>query len=143
MKKVIALFILLGVGLLSSSCDLNDDAPNFHFTTLSVVEANVPESFELNQTYDIEVTYLRPDGCTFFEGFDVAKTGETDRDIVVIGSVLSDGDTACTQAVEEVVAILKFNVIFTGEYNFRFYAGTNANEDAVYLEYTIPVVPTN
>ncbi|WP_396591130.1 hypothetical protein [Allomuricauda sp. R78024] len=140
MKKGIVLFILFGISLLVTSCDLDDDGQNFHFTTLAGVEANFPDSFELNETYDIEVTYLRPNGCTFFEGFDVAKTGETDRDIVVIGSVFTDNDTACTEAVEEVVATLKFNVIFTGEYHFRLYTGIDENEDAVYVEYTVPVV---
>ncbi|WP_243414803.1 hypothetical protein [Flagellimonas aquimarina] len=145
MKKGIVLFILFGISLLIASCNLDDDQQNFHFATLSGVEANFPDSFELNKTYDIQVTYLRPNGCTFFEGFDVVKTGETDRDIVVIGSVFTDNNTACTQAVEEVVATLKFNVIFTGEYHFRLYTGTDENEDAAYIEYTVPVVtvPTN
>ncbi len=138
MKKVIVLFALFGVCALFSSCDLDDDGQNFQFKTLKVVDAKVPEFFELNQTYDIEVTYIRPNGCTFFEGFDVTRTAETNRDIVAIGSELT-GDTACTQALEEVVAILKFNVLFTGEYNFRFYAGTDSNDEATYLEYTIPV----
>ncbi|MBS9461200.1 hypothetical protein KIM67_02165 [Flagellimonas sp. 389] len=138
MKKGIVLFLLLGVFTFFISCDLDDDTPNFHFTTLTVLEANVPESFELNRTYDIEVTYLRPDSCTFFEGYDVVKTAQTERNIAMIGTVLTD-ETACAQAVEEVEAIFRFNVIFTGEYTFRFYAGTNDNDEAVYLEYIIPV----
>lgn len=144
MKKVIALFVILGALMTFNSCDLDDDQPNFHFTTLSVVEAQVPDSFVLNEVYDIEVTYIRPDECTFFEGFDVAKTGETDRDVVVIGSVLTD-QQFCAQVIEEVTATFQFNVIFTGEYRFRFYAGQDENDSAVYLEYTVPVEvpPTN
>ncbi len=138
MKKVIVPFVLLMVVLSLSSCDL-DDGQNFQFTTLKVVEADLPESFELNETYDIEVTYQRPNGCTFFEGFDVTKTAETDRDVVVIGTEIVDGDTACTQAIEEVNAVLRFNVIFSGEYHFRFYAGNNGENDPLYIEYTVPV----
>lgn len=139
MKKVIVPIIVFMACSLFSSCELDSDSPNFYFTTLEVVEASLPASFELNQTYDIEVTYARPNGCTFFEGFDVSKTAETDRDVVVIGSVLTDQDAVCTQAIEEVTAILPFKVIFTGEYHFRFYAGQDESDNAIYLEYTVPV----
>ncbi|KQC30550.1 hypothetical protein [Flagellimonas eckloniae] len=138
MKKVILVFILFGACSLFTSCNLDDDGQNFHFTTLDIIEATVPESFDLNETYTIEVTYLRPNSCTFFEGFDFSKPAETDRDIVAIGSVLTD-DTACTQATEEVVATFEFNVIFTEDYHFRFFSGMDENDDATYIEYTIPV----
>lgn len=138
MKKLIALFAVIAMGSTLSSCDL-DDGQNFQFTTLRVVEAQMPEFFELNEIYDIEVTYQRPNGCTFFEGFDVVKTGDTDRDVVVVGTEIVDGDIACTQAVEEVTAILQFNVIFTGEYHFRFYSGNDNEDNATYIEYTVPV----
>ena len=139
MKKVV-LGCLFCVLLFSfSSCDLNDDTQNFHFTTLSVVEASLPESFQLNETYTIDVTYLRPDSCTFFEGFDVAIPSETRRNVTVIGSVFTD-DNACTQLAEEVVASFEFNVIFTGTYTFRFYTGQDDSGNATFIEYTVPVV---
>lgn len=146
MKKMIVPIFLFVACSWFSSCSLDDESPNFYFTALNVVEADVPESFEFGQTYDINVTYLRPNGCTYFEGFDVTKPAETTRDIVVIGSVLTDNDVACTQAVEEVVATLKFNVIYTSDYTFRFFAGKDGNGNDTYVEYTVPVVsadPTN
>lgn len=141
MKKVLVPLFLFVACSWFSSCDLDDDSPNFYFAALNAVEADVPESFEFGETYDIEVTYERPNGCTFFEGFDVTKTDQTDRDVVVIGSVLTDEERACTQEVTEVVALLKFHVIYTGEYHFRFYAGEDENNDPIYLEYTVPVNP--
>lgn len=138
MKKAIIIFALFGLCSLFYSCDLDDDTQNFHFTTLSVVEVNLPESFKVNTTYDFEVTYVRPDSCTFFEGFDVTKTAETDRDVLVIGSVITD-DVACAQAVEEVVAIFEFTVLFTEDYHFRFYSGQDSEGNPTYLEYTVPV----
>lgn len=145
MKKGFLPIVIVVVCFLFNSCDLDDDAPNFHFTTLNVAEVAFPETFEVDQTYDIEVTYVRPDGCTFFEGFEVTKTGDTDRDVVAIGTVLTNEDAVCTQALEQVVAIFRFNVIFTGEYHFRFYSGTDENDNPIYLEYTVPVeeAPSN
>ncbi len=143
MKKAIVLVILFGVAALFNACEI-DDGQNFRFTTLAIVDADVPDFFELNETYNIEVTYVRPDECTFFEGFDVAKTAETDRDVAVIGSVLTD-EIACAQVVQEVTATLQFVVLYTGEYHFRFYSGQDQNDNSMFLEFTVPVVevPTN
>ena len=59
----------------------------------------------------------------------------------------TDEDRACTEAVEEVVATLKFNVIYTKDYTFRFYAGDDGEGNAKFLEYTVPIAeesePTN
>ncbi len=139
MKKVVLGCLLCFLCVTLNSCDLDDDGQNFHFTTLSVVEASLPESFQLNGTYQIEVTYLRPDSCTFFEGFDVAKPAETERDVTVIGSVFTD-DEACAQLTEEVTANFEFNVIFTGTYLFRFYTGLDDSGNATFMEYSVPVV---
>ncbi|MEM9363235.1 MAG: hypothetical protein AAGA43_11395 [Bacteroidota bacterium] len=139
MKKVVLGCLLWVLGITFTSCDLNDDSQNFHFTTLSVIEASLPESFQLNQTYDIAVTYLRPDSCTFFEGFDVGIVTETERNVSVIGSVITDDET-CAQLAEEVIASFQFNVIFTGTYTFRFYTGQDEAGDAIFIEYTVPVV---
>ena len=57
-------FMLIVACSLFISCEVDDDSPNFYFTALTAVEAEVPESFEVGKTYDIEVTYLRPNGCT-------------------------------------------------------------------------------
>ncbi|MCL6266694.1 hypothetical protein [Flagellimonas myxillae] len=138
MKKAIMLIMLFGTVLLFNACNL-DDGQNFRFTTLSIVDAQVPEFFELNQRYSIEVTYIRPDACTFFEGFDVARTAQTDRDVVVIGSVLTD-DTACAQLAEEVKASFDFNVLYSGEYHFRFYTGQDEEDNSEFLEFIIPVM---
>ncbi|MBO0320924.1 hypothetical protein J0X14_01335 [Muricauda sp. CAU 1633] len=138
-RKLLMPLVFLVACLWFSSCDLDDDTPNFYFTSLDVVDVDMPESFELNETYDIDVTYVRLDGCTYFEGFDVVKTGETDREVLVVGSRLTDENIGCTQVVEEVVATMQFHVIFTGEYHFRFYAGQDDNDNAIYLEYDVPV----
>jgi|SRR5690606_2895275 len=141
MKKVLMPLVLLVACSWLGSCDLDDDTPNFYFTALKTVDVDIPEAFVFGETYDIDVTYQRPDGCTFFEGFDVTKTAQTDRDVVVVGSVLTDEDRACTQAITEVVATMQFRVIYTGEYHFRFYAGQDEEENDLYLEFTVPVDP--
>jgi len=143
MKKVLMPLFLFVACSWFISCDLDDDSPNFYFSALKTVAVEMPETFVLGETYEIPVTYQRPNGCTFFEGFDVTKTAQTDRDVVVVGSVLTDEDRQCTQAVTEVEATLQFRVIYTGEYHFRFYAGKDTEENDTYLEFTVPVAATD
>ncbi|QLG45315.1 hypothetical protein [Costertonia aggregata] len=128
------------LALFLSSCDLDDDTVNFHFTSLQAVSANVPDSFDLNETYEIEVTYLRPDECTFFEGFDVNRTETTTRNVVVIGSVLTDQDE-CAEVSQEITASFRFQVIYPETYLFRFWTGTDENGEERYLEIEVPVNP--
>ena len=137
MRRIIFLVVLALLLPFANSCSI-DDGENFQFVTLQIVDAELPEFFEPNQTYEIRVTYIRPDGCTFFQGFDVTKRGQTDRDVVAIGGVL-DNDTACTQAIEEVEASFQFMVLYDQEYHFRFYAGDDTNGQPEYLEFTVPI----
>jgi len=118
------------------SCS-NDDEPNFHFAALKAINAEVPESFELNERYQITVTYERPDSCTFFEGFDVKSPDTTVREVVVIGSVFTD--RACTTAIEEVEVTFDFIVIHDQTYIFRFYEGQDEDGAHQFFEIEVPV----
>lgn len=126
------------IALVLGGCSLNDDDVNFHFTALEITDFDVPESFDFNETYTISVTYLKPDACTFYEGFDVRKEALTVRNVVAVGSVRTD-DQACTQAVIEETASFNFSVIYTDPYTFKFYTGENSDGQPEYLEVLVPV----
>ncbi|WP_405384931.1 hypothetical protein [Maribacter sp. LLG6340-A2] len=133
-------FILLAAlfALVSNGCSLDDDAPNFHFTALQIVDAELPESFDFNRTYEIKVDYVKPDGCTNYEGFDVVKDSLTVRSVVAIGSVRLDVDD-CTQEAIEQTASFNFKVIYNEPYKFKFYTGDNSEGEAEYFEVVVPV----
>lgn len=134
MKKIFALFLLIAI---ASSCSLDDDA-NFHFEAVPATNATLPESFELNETYEIKVNYVRPNNCYFFEGFDYLRTDENERTVTLITSVFDD--RGCTEASQEVEVSFDFIVLNTGTYTFRFWRGTDANGDPDYLIVEVPVV---
>ncbi|NNF18227.1 MAG: hypothetical protein HKN61_00515 [Flavobacteriaceae bacterium] len=120
-----------------SSCDISDDRANFHFISLNILEAELPESFNLNETYEIKVTYLRPNGCSIFEGFDIRKDDLTTRTVVAVGSEFED--QGCTQATEEVQTFFNFICLYDETYTFRFYAGEEEDGTPIFLEYEVPV----
>ncbi|WP_350289450.1 hypothetical protein [uncultured Croceitalea sp.] len=137
MKKAILILCSISVLLSISSCSLDTAQENFQFTVLPVVSADFPEAFEHNGVYEIEVVLSRNSGCVFFENFDVSASALTTREISAIGTVFTD--RPCTQAVEEITATFSFRVDYTEPYLFRFYTGMDESDNAIYLEYEVPV----
>ena len=138
MRKLFFICIAFGLLLQGISCSLNDDSPNFHFTPLQITNAEVPESFELNETYQVSVNYIIPDGCTFFSGFDVSKVDTTVRNVAVFGMVQTD-EEACITLAEEAQASFDFICLYDEPYTFRFWQGENADGEQEYLEIVVPV----
>ncbi|MGB2759060.1 MAG: hypothetical protein WBC58_03805 [Maribacter stanieri] len=135
-NKLILLTMI--VVFICNGCSIDDDDANFHFTALEIVDAEVPESFDLNKTYKISVNYLKPDTCTYYEGFDVVKDSLTVRSIVAVGATRTDIDNCMEESVQE-TASFNFQVIYTDPYTFKFYIGDNTEGEAQYMEIVVPV----
>lgn len=136
LKKSIPLllcFLVLGM----TSCKLEDDGVNFRFVALQIVSADLPESFTLNETYEIKVRYLRPSACVYFEGFDITSEDTTTRNVVAIGTDFYE--QTCTQAVEELEATFNFICLYEQTYLFKFWTGEDENGNQQYLEIEVPV----
>lgn len=134
-KKV---WVLLGVCLLIfSSCSIGEDPPNFTFVPLRTESAEFPPSFRFGETYNIPVTFALPDGCHFFEGFDIAAEDTYTRIIIPVGSRVENTQTACTQAVQIRTVSFEFSVYYTETYTFKFWTGEDSSGNATYLEYEV------
>ncbi|MEO1009806.1 MAG: hypothetical protein AAFX53_00780 [Bacteroidota bacterium] len=138
MKRLFIILCSFGAFMCLNSCDLDDNGPNFHFTSLQIVSADLPESFELNETYEIQVRYVIPDGCTIFEGFDVSRQDTTVRNVVAVGARRTDAE-ACTQAIEELEATFNFVVLYNETYVFRFWQGSSVDGEDEFFEVEVPV----
>ena len=135
MKRLLkGLPILLGM-LLYAGCDVSDDGAKYYFVPLQITAVDVPESFQLNETYEIGVTYLRPNGCTGFQGFDVISQDSADyviRRVVAIGAEFQDA--SCPEVNEELQASFQFICLYSKPYLFRFYTGDDEAGAPQYLE---------
>ena len=138
MKKIFLYLIATCAILSMGSCSLDDDSANFEFEYLEILEAEVPQSFDLNEVYEIKVTYLRPNDCTYFEGFDVIKEEETTRQVAVIGSTLTE-QKDCAEIAQQVEATFDFKVIYTKDYLFKFYTGEDEEGNPQFIEIEVPV----
>ena len=134
--KVLKALLLL---LVLNACDIGDDEVNYHFVTLQITDVSMPETFNLNETYEIGVTVLVPNGCTEFEGFDITSQGTTVRTVVAIGTQWDD--VACTEVISEIETTFDFVCIYPETYLFRFWTGENEQGVPQYLEIEVPVTP--
>jgi len=141
MKKALLLFLCCA-SLAINSCSLDDGEEKFHFVALQITAAELPESFSLNQTYQIMVTYAMPNGCTSFEGFDITES-DTEynevRNVVAIGAERENQQ--CTQEVQEVETTFSFLCLYSKTYVFRFWTGEDENGEAQFFEVEVPVTP--
>lgn len=138
MKKTF-LFILSCIAFFNTSCSLNDDGDKFHFVPLQIIDAEFPESFTLNETYQITITYIIPNNCVDFEGFDVSNLDTTSRNIVAIGSELDD--EVCNLIALEAENSFDFTCLYEGTYYFRLWTGEDENGEQQYIEFEVPVIP--
>jgi hypothetical protein len=125
--------------LVLNACDIGDDEVNYHFVTLQITDVSMPETFSLNETYEIGVTVLVPNGCTEFEGFNITSEGTTVRTVVAIGT--QRDDVLCTQVVSEIEATFDFICLYPETYLFRFWTGEDEQGLSQYLEIEVPVAP--
>jgi len=138
MKRILYVLALVSALFTFNACSL-DDAGNVKYVPLTVVSADVPESFELGQVYEITVTYLNPNNCTSFEGFDIHRHELTTREVYPIGVEVIDSDTACQETTTELERSFNFEVIYNEDYLFQFWTGTDANGNDEYIEVSVPV----
>ena len=136
MKRMLLVMVLVLTGLFLGSCN-NDNGATIEFHALQITDAELPESFALNTTYEINVTYVRPDGCTYFEGFDVAQRDSTIREVVAIGSTYINQQ--CTQEIAELEESFLFRVVHDQTYLFRFWQGQDEDGEPIFLEMQVPV----
>lgn len=137
MKKVFTIALVLACSIFFSNCDL-DDKDNFYFVNLEITDADVPDFFVLHQSHNIEVSFSRPDNCTYFQGFDAFSDENGVTTVVAIGSVLTEED--CNPTEESLTGILTITPQVAEFYTLRFYAGTDADGNPQYLEHQVPVV---
>ncbi len=136
MKKIIFLITVVFCSL-QYSCSPAEDDVNFHFSSLQVESVELPEDFNFGEVYEIKVTFIRPNSCTYFKGFDIYDTATTERNVVVVGSVLDD--VICTEKIEMVESSFNFEVIYTKDYLFRFWTGKDEGGNDEFLEIAVPI----
>ncbi|SFZ90031.1 hypothetical protein SAMN05428642_101702 [Flaviramulus basaltis] len=134
MKKFIV-FCLTLVGL--ASCSINEDSPKYTSEALPVESVDIPDEFELGETYPITIYYFRPTTCHNFKEFYYYKENN-ERTVAPINYVFESNN--CQPLEDELVeATFNFTVTSNGSYIFKFWQGEDTEGESQYLIIEVPV----
>lgn len=143
MRKLAFLFVTM---LLFASCSIEDDGPQIQYEFAEVLSADLPETFEIGKTYQIEVTYLLPSACHAPAGLEGKRggiSGEERRDIYIAG--VASYDAALTQCdeeeeEEEMIEEGTFSLTIDEDEPYTFYLWVGVDNQGA-SEYTVIEVP--
>jgi hypothetical protein len=135
MKRLVVFCLTL---MLFASCSVDDDSTSFSFEVLPVESVDIPDEFELGETYPITVSYLRPSTCHGFKEFYYLKENN-ERTVAPITYVFDNNDC---ETLEDKLVEATFNFIVTsnGSYIFKFWQGEGTDGETQYLIIEVPVI---
>ena len=129
MKKII-IALALSFGILSCSVEEGD---SYSLVVLPVAKVEMETAFAKDSTTTIDVKYLRPSKCYFFEDFYYQKQ-DLNRVVAIYNAKLNRDDCQVVQN-DSVTVPLKFRPTELGTYTFKFWKGTNAQGVDEFYEY--------
>lgn len=120
------------------SCSVDDDSIDYNFEFIPIEEVGIPESFNLGETYQIDLTYYRPTTCHAFHDF-YYVANENQRTVAIINIVYDNSN--CEPLEDELMDVsFDFKAIYNQTYMFKFWQGEDDNGDDIYLIYEVPVI---
>lgn len=123
-----------------TSCSIDDSSSDsFYLEVLPVESVEMPEYFVHGETYEILVTYTKPNSCYYFNDFIYEIDGH-ERTIAVVNTVYSDNLTNCDGEPEQVSVNFDFTVTGYETYVFKFYQGEDENGEDQYYLVEMPVM---
>ncbi|WP_194768249.1 hypothetical protein [Tamlana sp. I1] len=137
MKRLIAICLTLA---LFSSCS-TDEGSSYHYEILPVDSVDIPDEFEMGETYPITIHYSRPSTCYGFSEFYYSKHNN-ERTVAPVDIVLESNNCE-TPENEMAEATFDFLVTGNGSYIFKFWQGKDEDGESQYLTIEVPVVETS
>ena len=135
MKKLIVMCLIL---ILATSCSIDDGSTNYSFEVLPVESVDIPDEFELGETYPITIHYFSPTTCHAFKEFYYYKENN-ERTVAPVTYVFDK--TGCETLEDEIVeATFNFIVTSNGSYIFKFWQGEDTDGESQYLTIEVPVI---
>ena len=123
-----------------TSCSIDDgNNDSFYLEVMPIDSVEMPEYFVHGETYEILVTYTKPNSCYYFNDFIYEIEGHA-RTIAIVNTVYENNVTACDGEPEQVTVTFNFPVTGTETYVFKFYQGEDQYGEDQYYLVEVPVM---
>lgn len=130
MKRFIAYLLIL---FAITSCSIDDDGPDFYYEFMPVESVTMPETMIVNNTYEINMTYIRPNSCYIYSDIYYSYDDETIRTIAVICSVYDNNYGCEPLEYPEYDITYNFRPTQVGTYTFKYWQGEDENGEDQYM----------
>ena len=138
MRKILSIG-LIALLLGSCSADSPGDTTSYYNEFVPIATVEMPETFQLGQTYIIEYTYNRPTTCHLFYNL-LYETDQNVATIAVNNTVLTGGGASCEPLTDEIVSrSFDFAVYNSNTHYFKFWQGKDDSNEDIFLEFEVPV----
>ncbi len=139
----LVVFLLTFVTL--SSCSIGeDDIPEIKYELAEITANDLPDEFEYGKSYTVTVTYILPTPCSSFAGIDGRRggtTGEERREIYLTAiSSYQTNDNCNTTTGDTGTSTFSIFIDEMEPFKFYFWTDTDADNQPIYNEVTVPVV---
>ncbi|MGR7812843.1 hypothetical protein [Lacinutrix undariae] len=136
MKQFLVLCLLI---MSLTSCSVSDDSnDSYNYDFLPIESVDMPEQFVHGETYEINLSYIRPTGCHVFNNI-YYQPNQNQANIAIINTVYTNQD--CQQDLNELVDVsFNFKANSYDNYVFRFWQGEDENGNDIYYIVEVPVV---
>ena len=138
MKQYIAYILIL---LAVSSCSVSDDGPDYYYEFMPVESVTIPESMVVNNTYEIGMTYMRPNSCYIYSDIYYSYDDLTTRTVAIICSVYDSSYGCDSLDYPEYEVTYNFKPTEVGTYTLKYWQGEDENGEDQYLIIEVPVTP--
>ena len=146
MKRLILLFVS---ALVLVSCN-TDDGPSIAYDVALITDADLPEYFEKDETYEINVDYKLNSACHKFVSFNGNQGEDEENDSIYVYNVsaVSSYDPALTECTEESENLIKSSKLFEDfrvrsedytVYRFNLLSGFDSDDKPEYITIDVPV----
>jgi len=120
-----------------TSCSIDsDETDTFYLEVLAIDSVEIPEQFLLGESYDISMTYTKPNSCYQFNDF-IYEIINDERSVAIVNTVYPNAN--CTRAQESVTVSFNFTISETEPYVFKFYQGEDSEGVDQYYFVEVPV----
>mgnify|MGYP001040363477 CR=1 FL=1 len=135
-SRVIATVLI--ISLIFSSCDIGEDS-DFQTSQVSrILNANVPDTMFVGQTYTLDITYQKDSDCHTFSNLDYVNQGDS---LIFVRAVTIFRQRAdCNQEAESVLEEIDFSNEQTSDFTFKFLQDVNSEGEIIYIDKEVTVL---
>jgi hypothetical protein len=139
MKFLSQLFIAILIAVIFTSCDIEEDRVFRTSQVSPILNASVPDTMILEDSYTLGITYQKDSDCHTFSNLESVNQGDS---LVFVRAITTFTQSAnCYQGAEGVLEEIDFTNEIASDFTFKFLQDVNSEGESLYIDKEVVVLP--